>query len=236
LPLEGEQSNNLQYLYSFSIAADKAGFPEDSARATQKLMAAGQESAEVHLLMGKAHLNRLEDDEARVEFEKAARINPRLPFVHYYLGVLAKKRQDLDQAKAEFLIDQGIEPDVAFNYEELANICAAEGKASAAEAYFQQAVHLEPRLGTSYFGLAKLYKREGRFREALSQADRASAIDKDSASLHYLRGQLLQALNRKPEAEKEFATSTRMRDKVRDDLEQKISGKRIREVGIGSEQ
>ena len=55
----------------------------------------GQDSPELHLLLGKAHINREEYDEAIKELELAAKGNPKLPFVHFNLGIAYYKKQDL---------------------------------------------------------------------------------------------------------------------------------------------
>jgi tetratricopeptide (TPR) repeat protein len=231
-PLWDSQSSNLQYLYVLGIASGDAGDHDLERRALAQLKMIGGQSPEMYLLIGKAHLARQEDDAAAAEFEKGLGANPKLPFAHYYLGIIKKKTGDLEAARTEFLADTAIQPDVPFNFEELGNIAAASGENQSAERYFRQALQLEPRLATARHSLAKLYKSEARYKEALAESDTASKSDDQSAALHYLRGQILQKLNRQNEARKEFAISTQLREKVRDDLELKISGESFRETGI----
>jgi tetratricopeptide (TPR) repeat protein len=164
-----------------------------------------------------------------VEFEKAARGDAKLPFAHYYLGVIARKKQNLERARKEFLADASIEPDVAFDYEELGDLYVAQGADRQAEDSYKKALKLEPRTVTVHYALAKLYRKGGRLTEALSEANEAAAEDSQSASVHYLRAQVLQGLHRNAEAKNEFARSAELRQKVRDDLEQKISGRAMRD-------
>ncbi|MEY2414364.1 MAG: hypothetical protein QOD84_2970, partial [Acidobacteriaceae bacterium] len=63
-PLWPQESDQLNYLYVLGIAADEAHQAELSQRALAKLVAIGQNSATFHLLMGKAHINREEYDDA----------------------------------------------------------------------------------------------------------------------------------------------------------------------------
>jgi len=93
-PLWAQASNQLNYLYVLGIAANKAERPEIEQRALGRLVETGGDSPEFHLLIGKAHLNRDEYDEALPEFELAAKSSPRLPFVHFYLGTVYLKKQD----------------------------------------------------------------------------------------------------------------------------------------------
>ncbi len=111
-------------------------------------------------------------------------------------------------------------------------MAAASGENREAEGYLDRALQLEPRLATARYSLAKLYRSEFRYKEALAQADEASKSDDKSASLHYLRAQILQKLNRTAEARKEFAISASLREKIRDDLELKVSGQGFRETGL----
>ncbi len=228
-PMFAEQSGNLQYLYALGIAAAETGHPEVERTALLRLMKVGGDAPELHLLLGKAHLFRDEDEEALVEFEKAAKGDPKLPFAHYYLGVAARRKQNLERARAEFLADIAVEPDIALDYEQLGDICAIQGADRQAEDYYRQALKLEPRLVTSHYALAKLYKKDGKLTDALAEADAAAAEDAQSASVHYLRAQILQGLHRTEEAKIAFAHSAELRRKVRDDLEQKISGRAMRD-------
>ncbi len=226
-PLWLEQSGNLSYLYVVAIAAGKAGRLELDQKATARLMEVGKDTAELHLFLGKAHVAHAEDDQAMDEFEQAARINPKALFVHYYMGTVYRRRNDLEQAKQEFLKDVAIEPEVAYNYDQLGIVCFALNEVPEAERYFKKALSLDAGLGTSSFGLAKIYKEQGKYTEALSALGAAVAIDPQSASVHYLRGQVLYAMGRHTEARPEFDEARRLQQATRDELERKVSGQRV---------
>src|SRR5580704_15914829 len=86
-PLWSQASGQLNYLYVLGIAANKAGRADLEQRALSHLVEIGQNSPEFHLLMGKAHLNREEYDEAITELELAVKKDSSLPFVHFNLGM-----------------------------------------------------------------------------------------------------------------------------------------------------
>jgi tetratricopeptide (TPR) repeat protein len=111
-PLWSQASDQLNYLYALGIAAGKSEHPDIEQRALGRLLEIGQNSAELHLLMGKAHLNREEYDDAIKELEASATADPKLPFVHFNLGVAYYRKQDLARAGQEFLKDIAAEPDV----------------------------------------------------------------------------------------------------------------------------
>jgi len=223
-PLWPQESGNLNYVYVVAIAAGKAGRTELDQQATARLLEVGRNSAELHLLMGKAHVAHAQDDQALAEFEQAAHIDPKEPFVHYFLGTVYRRRNDLERAKQEFLKDASIEPDVPYNYDQLGAVCYALTQIAEAERYYKEAVRLAPGLATSQFGLGKIYKDQGKYAEALRALDAAVAIDPQSSSVHYLRGQVLVAMGRRTGARRAFDEALRLKQATRDELERKISG------------
>jgi tetratricopeptide (TPR) repeat protein len=223
-PLWPNESGNLNYLYVMSIAANKAGRAELDQRATARLIEVGRDSAEFHLIVGKAHLAHELYSSALDEFSQAARLDPKLPFVHYFLGAVYRKQNELEVAKQEFLKDTAIEPDVAYNYDALGAVCYSLNQIPEAERYFREALRLDSGQAASAYGLAKIYKQQGKYPAALDMLRAAGDIDPHSASVYYLRGQTLLAMGRRQQAKSEFAEAARLQQATRDELERQISG------------
>ena len=72
-PLWEQASDQMNYLYVLDIAAYKAKNTALEEKAAARLVEIGEGSPEFHLLMGKAHLNRGEYDDAVKELEAAAK-------------------------------------------------------------------------------------------------------------------------------------------------------------------
>jgi tetratricopeptide (TPR) repeat protein len=234
-PLWPHESENLNYLYVVSIAANKAGLKDLDQRATARLIEIGHDSAEFHLIIGKAHAGAGMYDQAMEEFQTAARLDGKLPLVHYFLGTEYRRRNDFERAKQEFLKDIAIAPDVAYDYDELGAICFALDQVAEAERNYKEALRLDAGLGTSDYGLAKIYKQQGKYAAALEALREAGAVDAQSSSVYYLRGQVLFAMGRKAEAKAEFDKAARLKQAVRDDLERKISGQHPADPQLGRE-
>jgi Flp pilus assembly protein TadD len=228
-PLWPVASNDLSYLYSLAVAAGNCGRHELEERAEKKLLEAGTDSPLVHLLLGKAYLGHEDYANALVELQKAAEADPKLPMVHYNLGMVYRHNGDLQKAQSEFLKDIELEPSVAFNYDQLGLLASLDGKDKQAEAYFLDAVKRDAKLGTSWFGLAKIYRQQKRYQAALTALQQAASIDPSSASVHYLRAQVLAATGRKTDAQTEFAAVQKLKQDSVDKLEQEISGTRYRD-------
>jgi len=223
-PIWGQESGKLDYLYVIAIAAGKSGRADLEKQAMQRMLEVGKDSAELHLFVGKGYLQEQDDDRAIAELERAATIDPRLPFVHYFLGVAYRRRHDLERAKTEFLKDVAIEPDVAFNYDQLGAVCTDLQASAEAMQYFHEALQRDSHMASSQFGLAKIYREEGKFSEALAALDAAGKLDTASASVHYLRGQILVRLGRRAEGRTEFETAALMRQAETDKIEREVSG------------
>ncbi len=235
-PLWPSSNRDLSYLYVLAVAAGNAKRHDLEERALARLLEVGQNSPVFHSLLGKAYLNRGDDDKALAEFEQAAQEDAKVPMVHYNMGVIYKRRRDYEKAKEEFLKDIAVEPDVAYNYDELGTMCLALEQNVEARRYFEQALQRDSHMGTSWFGLAKIDKVEKRYAQALKALDSAGAIDPKSASVHYLRAQVLMQLGRKAEAQTEFAAVRRLQNETAGKLEQQISGSKYRDPQLPAEQ
>jgi len=205
-----QESNDLNYLYVLGNAADKAGNTELQDRALSRFVELGQNTAEYHLLMGKAFLNREENDKALAELQQAAQSDPNLPFVHFNLGLVYLARLDFDRAKEQFEKDIALEPDVPFNYDRLGLVYIYQQQDAKAEENFREALRRDSHLSSSYFGLARVYQREKKFDQALIAIDSAIKIDPDNPNYHNLKGQVLLRQGSTEYGQAELATATRL--------------------------
>ncbi len=158
-PLWPQEQNDLNYLYVLGNAAGRSdpsqltNRAEIENRALSRLVDIGKNTAEYHLLMGKAFLNRQEEDKAIPELEEAIRLDPKLPFAHFNLGLALLTRRDFDRARDEFQKDLAIEPDVAFNFDRLGLICFYWDDNAGAEKNFREALRRDPHLPVPITGL-----------------------------------------------------------------------------------
>ncbi len=232
-PLWPVSNQDLSYVYSLAVAAGNAGRHEIEQRSVARLLEVGKDSPLLHLLVGKAYLARGDPESALKELQIAA-ADSKLPLVHYNLGVAYRSLGNLEKARREFLEDVALEPQVAFNYDQLGSILYAEQQNAAAESYYRDALKRDPKLGTSLFGLAKIYKGEQRYADALKLLDQAASIDANSASVHYLRAQILAETGHKQASEAELAVVRRLKNETRDKLEEEITGSKYHDPAIAN--
>jgi tetratricopeptide (TPR) repeat protein len=223
-PLEPTESSDSNFWYVLSISAWKSQQPELEQRAMARLVEVGGNSPEFHLLMGKAHLNREEYDDAIQELQIAEQASPKLPFVHFNLGEAYMKKQEFAKATTEFLEDSKIEPDIAFNYDQLGVIAFAQQRTKEAEDFFRHALRLDPKLASSQYQLARVYQQEGDSTRALAEVESLLRIVPDNSSAHYLRGQILARLGRTEEAKAEMKQANQISNTARAKRQQELEG------------
>jgi tetratricopeptide (TPR) repeat protein len=222
-PLWPEKSNEVLYLYTLDIAARESGQKELDERILHQMIAAGAETPEFHLIMGKAFLNRNEVPEATRELERAAALNPNLPFVHMNLGIAYMRSGDNERAEEEFRRDIALEPDLADDYEQLGVLYSRMQREEDAEKSFHEALERDAKNAGAYLGLAKLYQKEQKAQQALKMVDAALRLSPEFHGGHFLRGRILVQLGRQKEARVEFAAAQKAMDsqlgKKRESLE-----------------
>ncbi len=211
-PLWPQKSNEVLYLYLLDIAAQESGQKELDEKILNRMATVGQEIAEFHLILGKAHLNREETEPAITELERAVALNPNLPFVHFNLGMAYGRSGDYERAESEFRRDIALEPDLADNYEQLGELYARMGRDDDAERAFREALKRDSKMASAHAGLAKLYQKQQKFAPALKMADETLRISPDYEGGHYLRGRILMQLGREKEARGELAAAQKALD------------------------
>jgi tetratricopeptide (TPR) repeat protein len=226
-PLWAKASNQLNYLYVLDIAAYKAKNQALEEKAGARLVEVGEGSPEFHLLIGKAHLNRGEYEEAVKEFEAAAKGDPKIPFLHFNLGLAYVHKQDYERARAEFKKDIALEPDTPFSYEQLASVESNAGNDDEAAKNFRSVLKLNPQSITAHMGLAKIEEHRHRYPAALSELDQIVRIDTGNAAAHYLRGQVLMHMGRGDEGRVELASATKMLNEQRAARHKELEGETV---------
>ncbi len=206
-PLWPEKSGDVLYLYLLDIAAVESGQKELDEKILKRMIDAGGGTAEFHLILGKAYLNRDEVPEATSELEQAAALNPNLPFVHMNLGVAYMRAGVDERAEAEFRRDVALEPDLADNYEQLGVLYSRMQRDEEAEKSFREALRLDAKSAGAYLGLAKLYQKQNKPEPGLKMIDTALRLSPDIHGGRFLRGRILMQLGRQKEARIEFAAA-----------------------------
>jgi tetratricopeptide (TPR) repeat protein len=212
-PLWEPMSGNVMYLYVLGMAASRAGDKELDEKAILRLIEIGGDTPEFHLILGKAYLQRDEVAGALTELEKAQALNPQLPYLHFNLGVAYRHSANYEKSEAEFLKDIQLEPELVDNYVQLGYLYWLVQRNDDGVPEFRKALEKDPKSGDAWFGLARSYLRQKKHAEALQAIDKAAKLAPENQRVHFIRGQVLQGLGRKDEAQAEFEIAKKLMDK-----------------------
>lgn len=126
------------------------------------------ESAEGHMQIGLALVQKGKLGEAIGHFEEALRRDPQLAEAHISLGLAMAKQQQLDGAIEHFRKALQIKPGLAEAHSSLGVALAYKGKTDEAIGHFEEALRINPRFAKAHNGLGVVLARTGRVEEAIS--------------------------------------------------------------------
>jgi protein O-GlcNAc transferase len=212
-PRESMFTGDLAFAYLLGTALLRTGAETTGQVYVDRVFGAG-ESAEAHLLMGIAHLGQHDYPAAKIELERAVRLNPKVPTAHALYGraLLALG----EQADAERAFHKELDVNVN-DFEanlQLGNIRKSAQRFAEASVYLERAHTIRPTDLTARKLLASLRLQTGKVEEALGMLE---AVAKDAPDLVEVHVQLATAYNRlgrKADAERERAIVDRLNAEI----------------------
>ena len=154
-------------------------------------------------------------EEAIKEFALAAKNAPGQPDVHFGLGYLYWKEKRYEEAAHEFAeLKNNPKQAQALTY--LGDVQMKAGQTAEAEATLQKAVGLDKGLHLAHLDLGILYQADKRDDAAVAEFRAAIRADAGSYDAHYHLARLLKQTGHQAEAEKEFATVSKLHEKKKE--------------------
>jgi tetratricopeptide (TPR) repeat protein len=226
-PLWDSSSNDVAYLYTFDIAANKSGQKELDDRILEQMLKVANDTPEFHLIMGKAYLNRQEIPQAIEELKRAAAAKDDLAYVHFQLGFAYMMEGNMEQAEAEFLRDVAVEPDLPDTYEQLGILYGRTQRPEKSQECLRKSIKMDPKRPGPHMELAKIYFNSRKDQDALREVNLALQLDPHARGGNFLKGRVLQRMGRTEEAEVEFAKARQVLgqglEKDREDVSRRIN-------------
>ncbi|HEY6763746.1 MAG TPA: tetratricopeptide repeat protein [Candidatus Sulfotelmatobacter sp.] len=183
------------------------------------------DTAEIHVLFGRAY--RVGDylDQAIGELRKALAKDPKIKVAHYLIAMAFLER-DGDSGFAEAVPE--LEAELKVNDKDtrthymLGYIALKRHDAAQAEKELSRASDLDPGNPDPLISLGEVYQQAGRIQEAEKAFRRSIAVTKDPSHngyqvnrAHYALGRILLQTGREDEGKKELQISAELRDKPR---------------------
>lgn len=208
--------------YFLGLAYLKAKRFTDAQQWFQRLQGTMEDSAALHVLIGRAYSISHFPEPAVTEFRKAIQLDPKYPRAHALLGysILEFRGEEAyPQARVEFERELKLHPD-DYNALLLLGISAvALRDFPAAEAALLHAKRLRPDEFFAYLYLGEIYSETKRLPQAVEALEKyirlvpdPEEVPRDVSRAYYLLGQDLRRLGHLDEAQKALANSQRYRE------------------------
>jgi Flp pilus assembly protein TadD len=155
-------------------------------------------------------------EEARVQFQEAARCNPSSVEAHTHLGFMLNRLGRIDEARAQFEEALRINPASVEAHNNLGVILDNQGRLGEAGAQFKEALRHDPRHPTARDNLRTILLRQGRTEEARAHLEETLRYNANDAGAHDQLGSLLFEVGKVQEASDHFAEALRIDPKNAD--------------------
>jgi tetratricopeptide (TPR) repeat protein len=208
-PRAAAYPDDLAYAYLLGTALLTKGDSERGQVLIDRIFSKG-ESAEGHLLMGIAHLNKQDFQNAVIELDRAIALNPVLPTVQAVYGRALLGAGDREKAMRAFRTALEQDPD---NFEanlQLGSLYRIDQKYGLAMTYLQRAAAVRPDdLGVRH-AMAAAYLAQGEAEKAVGLLERVVAEAPSFVDGHVLLATTYYRLKRKEDGDRERAIIDRL--------------------------
>jgi len=174
------------------------------------------------MLLGEALDGLDKTPEAIIEFEAAAKADPRSPNVNFGLGYLYWKLRRYDQAATAFENEIANDPQNAQALAYLGDVELKRENSDKALSLLTRAIALRSDLRIAQLDCGVLLTQQKKYPEALAALRRAEQLDPEHPEVHFRLGRLYQAMGDKASAQKEFARVQRLHQKAQEAVVDKI--------------
>lgn len=188
----------------------------------EEMQTALDNSANAHLLFGRAYEETGFSAEAEGEFRKALAIDGKAPRAHFYLGYVILQHggsERLGQAREEFERELQLDPQSVYSNFFLGILAATENDHNKAIRYLLETTRLNPLLGEAHLYLGQSQAELGdagaekSLRRAIELTTDVSHNNYQIKKAHFVLGRLLLKAGKQGEAEKELAVAKDLQSK-----------------------
>jgi tetratricopeptide (TPR) repeat protein len=212
--------DDLAYAYLLGTALLHVEDTVEGQKYIDRIFGAG-ESAEAHLLMGVAHMNRQDYPAAKTELKRALELNPRLPTAHALYGRSMLAMGEHEGAERAFRQELGLNINDFEANLQLGYMRKTSEKFEEASAYLERAMTIRPNDLAARKLLASLRLQTGDVNEAVRMFESIIHEVPDLIEAHVQLATAYSRLKRKDDADRERAII----DRLNAEAQAKRSGK-----------
>jgi tetratricopeptide (TPR) repeat protein len=214
-PREAMFQDDLAFAYVLGTALVRTGDERQGQLYIDRIFKNG-DSAEGHLLMGIAHLNRFDYPEAKSELERALRLNSSLPTANSAYGRALLGLGDQAEAERAFRKELSVNINDFESNLMLGSMRKSAQDFDAALTYLNRAVAIHPGDLTARKLLASLKLQTGAIEEAVAMLEQIVAEEPDAVDAHVQLATAYNRLKRKDDADRERAIVDRLNREIQE--------------------
>jgi Flp pilus assembly protein TadD len=208
-----ERDPSLQYAYGLALVRSNRAAEAQSIFA--KLVAEHGDSAEVNVVLGQAHAQQGDFDQAITTLRRALERKADVAEANATLGVIYLKQGRLAESEEALRAELRGRPADLASETNLATVLDLEGRPEEALVLLRSVLKANPAFKDARYLLGKILLAKGAAAEAVEHLEAAARLSPDDANVRYQLGRAYQKLGRQEQAQQEFEAFRALKDKRR---------------------
>ena len=208
-----ELATNPSLQFAYGLALSKSNRTSEAERIFSRLLAQHGDSAELSVLLGKAHAQMGDFESAIEALKRALRLKADVAEANGTLGVIYLKQGRLAEAEQALRAELAGHPGDLLSQQNLAVVLESLQRPQAAISILRGLLKANPDYADARYLLGKILLAEGAAPEAVQHLEAAAKVAPEDAKIHYQLGRAYQTLGRSGLAEQEFAIYRQLKDK-----------------------
>jgi tetratricopeptide (TPR) repeat protein len=202
------------------------------------LALAAPDSAQMHLVIAHEEVRQGNNAGARLQYQKALEIDPKLPGIHFEMGELLNLSED---AKTKAAAESEYKAAVAENAldekaeAKLGDLSSRKGDSAQALQHYAAALRLQPEDAEANFGMAKILIAMNEQTKALPVLERAVQLEPTNAAAHFRLSTIYREMGRTADSQHEVEEYKRYK-LMKEKLEAIFKEMQVHPAGLSTEE
>jgi tetratricopeptide (TPR) repeat protein len=229
---QADPANPAVLYAAYRVYSDLAG------EAMLSLALAAPDSAQMHLVMAHEEVRQGNNAGARVQYQKALEIDPKIPGIHFEMGELLGLSEDPKTkagAESEYKAEIAENPLDEKAETRLGDLSSRKGDSAQALQYYNTALRLQPEDAEAGFGLAKTLIAMNEQAKALPILERAVQLEPTNAAAHFRLSTLYREMGRTADSQHEVEEYKRYK-LMKEKLEAVFKEMQLHPAGMSTEE
>jgi tetratricopeptide (TPR) repeat protein len=214
-----ERSANPSLQYAYAVSLVRSGRATEAEPVFSRLLAENADWPELNVLLGQAHAQENDYDEAIRYLRRALELKADVAEAQETLGDIFLRQGKLPEAEEALRAELRSHPDSVRARYTLAVVLDLNRKPQEAVELLRPLLKARPDLADGRYLLGKILLAQGATEEARSQLEAAAELSPGDANTHYQLGQVYQRLGRREDARRAFDEYRRLKKEGREGTE-----------------